>query len=263
MRRLRMVQPGVAFALDAVSRLVQTPRMIPRLLKFTAVPALLLALSACGFQLRDALTLPANLDPVKVVSNDRYSPLAESLALSLERAGAEPATAATEAPAVLDLLVEKWGDTPISVDSFGRAQEFSLRYAVAFELRNGDGTVLVPRQNIELSRDYISVPTNSIGTEGERDILVRELRREMAASILRRIDAASSGGSLVGGSDKVFLELTDAAQAAMDAAEAMQPPTPEPAGSTEEPAPEGADPDGDVPADVNDTDVEPAPIQPR
>ena len=224
---------------------------------------LVLALSACGFHLRGAMALPYNLDPVKVVSTDRYSPLALTLAEALTRAGATPATADTENPAVLELLAERWGDTPVSVDERGRAQEFSLRYAVVFELRNGDGTLLVPRQNIELSRDYISVPTNSIGTEGERDILVRELRREMAASILRRIDAASSGGSLVGGSDKVFLELTDAAQAAMDAAEAMQPPTPEPAGSTEEPAPEGADPDGDVPADVNDTDVEPAPIQPR
>ena len=237
--------------------------MIRRRLRLTLAPFVLLALSACGFQLRDALSLPAGLDPVKVVSADRYSPLAESLAQALTQAGAVPATPEVEAPAVLEILAERWGDTPISVDERGRAQEFNLRYAVVFELRNGDGTVLVPRQNIELSRDYISVPTNSIGTEGERDILVRELRREMAASILRRIDAASSGGSLVGGSDKVFLELTDAAQAAMDAAEAMQPPTPEPAGSTEQPAPEGADPDGDAPADVNDTDVEPAPIQPR
>ena len=234
--------------------------MIPRLLSLTAASVLLFALSACGFQLRDALTLPVGLDPVKVVSNDRYSPLAESLAQSLQRAGAEPATAATEAPAVLELLAEKWGDTPISVDSFGRAQEFSLRYAVAFELRNGDGTLLVPRQTIELARDYISVPTNSIGTEGERDILVRELRREMAASVLRRIDAASTGGSLVGGSDEVFVELTDAAQAAMEAAEAMAAPVPAENADAQATEPdESAAEDGDV----DGADAEPEPVQPR
>lgn len=206
--------------------------MIRRLLSLVLV----LAVSACGFHLRDSLTLPVGLDPVKVVSPDRYSPLAETLAQALTRAGATPATPDTQSPAVLELLAEQWGSTPVSVDERGRAQEYSLRYAVVFELRNGDGTVLVPMQNIELSRDYISVPEASIGTEGERDILERELRREMAAAVLRRIDAASSQGRVVDDVDAVFAQPTDAARAAMEAAEAMAPaeagnetPSPEPA----------------------------------
>ncbi|MGY1425269.1 LPS-assembly lipoprotein LptE [Lysobacter sp. A289] len=220
--------------------------------------ALALALSACGFQLRDALTLPAGMDPVKVVSSSRYSPLAESLAASLVRAGATPATAATENPAVLELKAERWGDTPISVDARGRAQEFSLRYAVVFELRNGDGSLLVPEQNIEMSRDYISVPNNSIGTEGERDILVRELQREMAASILRRLDTAASG-TMVGGGDpsQVFIETTDAAQAAMDAANAVAPLPPAPVSP-----PAVETPVTEEPADTDPSD-EPAPPRPR
>jgi len=152
---------------------------------------LVLALSACGFQLRNALTLPPDLGPVRVVSVDRYSELAESLARSLELAGATAATSDVANAAVLDVLAERWGDTPISVDALGRSQEFSLRYAVIFELRKGDGSVLVPRETIELSRDYVSNPVNAIGTEGEREILQRELRREMASAVLRRIDAAT------------------------------------------------------------------------
>ncbi len=152
---------------------------------------LVLALSACGFQLRNALTLPPDLGPVKVVSVDRYSPLAESLARALDRAGATAATEDATDAAVLDLLAESWGDTPISVDALGRSQEFSLRYAVIFELRKADGRMLVPRQTIEISRDYVSNPVNAIGTEGEREILQRELRREMASAVLRRIDAVT------------------------------------------------------------------------
>src|SRR5690606_4000165 len=197
------------------------PRPPLRLVFLSALAAV--ALSACGFQLRDALVLPPGLDPVMVKSRDRYSPLADSLAQSLVRAGAVPAAPGEPAPAVLDILAERWGDTPISVDERGRAQEYSLRYAVVFELRNGDGTVLVPMQNIELSRDYISVPEASIGTEGERDILERELRREMASAVLRRIDAASSPGRVVEDVDAVFARPADAARAAMEAAEAMAP----------------------------------------
>ena len=102
-----------------------------------------------------------------------------------------PATEDTTDATVLDLLGEQWGDRPIALDELGRAQEYSLRYAVTFEVRKPDGTTPVPRQTIELARDYVSNPVQSIGTEGEREILQGELRREMVASVLRRLDAVA------------------------------------------------------------------------
>lgn len=154
---------------------------------------LVLVLSGCGFHLRNAIVLPADLGPVRVDARDPYSPLADSLERGLVQAGATPAEADAEGVAVLDLVAERWGNTPLSVDARGRAQEFTLRYAVVFELRSADDELLVPRQVVELSRDYVSPPTNSIGTDSEREILARELRREMGAAILRRIDAAARG----------------------------------------------------------------------
>lgn len=162
-------------------------------MKSTALLLLALVLSGCGFHLRNALVLPEGLGPVRVEARDPYSPLADSLERALQRAGAVPAASDAEGVAVLDVVAERWGNTPLSVDARGRAQEFSLRYAVVFELRGADGAILVPRQVVELSRDYVSPPTNSIGTDSEREILARELRREMGASILRRIDAAARG----------------------------------------------------------------------
>lgn len=162
-------------------------RNLPRAAALAAV----LLLAGCGFHLRDALLLPPDLGPVRVQSADPNGPLAQQLQQSLERAGASMAAADATEAASLHILGEQWGDTPISVDQFGRAQEFTLRYAVVFDLRRADGSDLVPQQAIELSRDYVSAPTNSAGTEGEREILVREMRREMLSSILRRIDAVS------------------------------------------------------------------------
>ncbi|GAB3386460.1 LPS-assembly lipoprotein LptE [Lysobacter fragariae] len=205
--------------------------MIPRLLARLAPLALVLALSACGFHLRNAMTLPPDLGPIRVQSVDKYSPLPNSLALSLERAGAEMAPEGDRNGAVLDLLQERWGDTPISVDQLGRSQEFSLRYAVTFELRRADQTKLVPRQTIELSRDYISNPISTIGTEGERDLLARELRREMAASIIRRIDAVTrNGGEPALPKSRLDEPVAeDAAKSALEAADQAPPPPPPPA----------------------------------
>ena len=76
-------------------------------------------------------------------------------------------------------------------DQFGRAQEYTLRYAVVCAMSDGNGDVLVPQQSVELSREYVSVPSDSTGSDTEAELLARELQREMTASILRRIDAAT------------------------------------------------------------------------
>ena len=176
-----------------------------------------LALAACGFHLRKGVDLPADLGPLRVVSTTRYSELAEALSQALARSGAIPApdpvdvaappdeaqsgieppadgTQSAASPparvATLNIRKERWGSLPLSIDARGRAQEQSLRYAVEFDLLRADGSVLVPRQVVELARSYVTVPDNSIGTDSEQEILAKEMQRDMVASIMRRIDAA-------------------------------------------------------------------------
>ena len=165
--------------------------------------AALLLLAGCGFHLRNQIALPADLGPVRVVgASTSYSALATSLSRGLQAAGATLAApvgeaedpAAGEQVATLRITSERWGDLPIAVDQFGRAQEFSLRYAVVFAFTRADGTDLVPQQVVELSRDYVSPPQDATGTTTEREVLAEELRREMAASILRRVDGVVRSG---------------------------------------------------------------------
>ena len=185
------------------------------------IPAVLLlaatlALAACGFHLRKGVNLPADLGPLRVVSTNRYSPLAEALSQALARSGAVPAPdpvdvvpqpddaqsgiappADANAPvapptpvATLNIRKERWGSIPAAIDARGRAQELTLRYAVEFDLLRADGSVLVPRQVVELARNYVTVPDNNIGSDSEQEVLAKEMRRDMVASIMRRIDAA-------------------------------------------------------------------------
>ena len=165
-------------------------RMLPTLVRPTVLLALVALCSACGFHLRNALTLPVELNPVRVVSPDPYSPLAESLADAMTRAGAVPATDPAQPSTTLQIVSERWGDTPISIDERGRAQEFSLRYAVIFLLLDQAGNVVVPQGAVELSRDYVAPPADAVGATSERELLAKELRREMSTAILRRVGAA-------------------------------------------------------------------------
>ncbi|MET0755884.1 MAG: LPS assembly lipoprotein LptE [Pseudoxanthomonas sp.] len=164
-------------------------------LRLLAAIVLVLGLSACGFHLRSKIALPADLGPVRVTSTTQYSPLAEAVATGLRNAGAVPADPDAKDVASLQILSERWGNLPIAIDERGRAQEFSLRYAAVFVFRRADGSDLVPQQVVELSRDYVSPPENATGTETEREILAEELRREMAAAILRRVDGVIQGGA--------------------------------------------------------------------
>jgi LPS-assembly lipoprotein len=166
-------------------------KMFRPVLAAFSVTLLAAALSGCGFQLRNAAKLPDDLGPVAVTAPDPYSPLADSLARALERNGAQAAAAdALDGATKLEILSERWAELPIAVDNQGRAQEYSLRYAVVFRLRKPDGDLLVPQQAVELARDFVAPPSDAIGNASERDLLATEMRREMTASILRRVNAA-------------------------------------------------------------------------
>ena len=144
-------------------------------------------LSACGFHPRAQLELPANLGPVAVQTADPYSPLGLELATALERAGVAAAVEGQPA-ASLRIAAENWRTVPLSVDQFARVREYVTRYRVDFELTDAAGAALVERQSIELAREYSYDINASAGSPAEQELIQRELRRDMQAAILRRLD---------------------------------------------------------------------------
>ena len=156
------------------------------------VLALLLALSACGFQLREQVDLPASLSSLRIEGVDPYSPLQRNLELALRRAGANLVETA-EGSGVLRVFAQRIDRLPLSVGDTGRVQEYLMRYTVEFELVDNAGAAVLPRQRVELDRDYTFDTQQALGTPGEEEIVKAELERDMVATILRRIDAAVRG----------------------------------------------------------------------
>ena len=83
---------------------------------------------------------------------------------------------------------ERLDTRPLSVDRRARVREYESRYLVKFELRDAADKVLVPLQEIALSREYTYDALSPGGSPQEQELLQAELRREMQAAILRRID---------------------------------------------------------------------------
>ena len=74
------------------------------------------------------------------------------------------------------------------MDQFARVREYVTRYRVDFQLADATGAVLVAPQTIELSREYSYDINASAGSPAEQELIQRELRRDMQAAILRRLD---------------------------------------------------------------------------
>ena len=147
------------------------------------------ALSACGFHPRAMIDLPATLGPVTVESTDSFSPLGLELANALTRAGAT-AGVSGQASAALKITAENWQTAPLSVDQFAQVREYVTRYKVSFALQSADGKPLIEPQDIELSREYTYDQNASAGSPAEQELIQKELRRDMEAAILRRLDVA-------------------------------------------------------------------------
>jgi hypothetical protein len=102
---------GPALPVSAPSSRLPAMRPIPTSVRFACLAALVFLCSACGFHLRNALSIPQDLMPVRVVAPDPYSPLAESLADSMTRAGATPASSDALVPATTLTILPSAGAT--------------------------------------------------------------------------------------------------------------------------------------------------------
>lgn len=149
---------------------------------------LLVAVSACGFQLRRELALPPALSTLRLELVDPYAPLGRGLEQALQRAGATLVESGEAA--VLRVPTLRRSQVPLAVGVTGRVQEFAQQYRVEIELLDAGGRVVVPRQAIELERSYAFDTAEALGTPAEQELVQAELDRDMVAAILRRIDAA-------------------------------------------------------------------------
>ena len=152
-------------------------------------------LGACGFQLRKELALPAALASIRVETPDPNGALQRQLEAALRRAGATitasgAATAAAgEGGAVLRVVSAALEQRPLTVGASGRVQEFLLQYRAEVELIDAAGTVVMPRQTIELDREYSFDTAAALGSPAEEEIVRGDIEQAMGEAILRRVDA--------------------------------------------------------------------------
>jgi LPS-assembly lipoprotein len=157
--------------------------------RFALVAVFATLLAGCGFHLRKEANLPASMQRVHIEIADPSSPLARDLAKALPRSGTRVVAAVEPGVALMRISANTVSTDVLSVSGSARANEYSLRHHVEFEVLDAAGTALLPKQTIELTREFTFDASQALGVAAQTDLLTQELERDMVQTILRRLEA--------------------------------------------------------------------------
>ena len=156
--------------------------------RLTIILSIALLTSGCGdWHLRGTRTDLINLKAVTI--NGTAAPvlrlaLLRELAFSnvrvVKRANSE---------AVLELGREQFDRRVVSVDpDTGKVRELELTMEVGFAVRDKEGNLLAPYQNLSWLRDFVFDETALLGTNEQETVIRRELAEDAAKTIVLRLE---------------------------------------------------------------------------
>jgi LPS-assembly lipoprotein len=146
-------------------------------------------LSACGFHLRGAVEVPAVLKETRIVGIAAFSPLSLELKKVLTSAGSRVVAATAKTSSTITISNELYKRRVLSVDAQGRVAEFELLYSFSFSVSGEGEIILVPAQQILLTRDYRFDPNNVLAKDAEEAQIRRDMISFAVRQLMRRINA--------------------------------------------------------------------------
>lgn len=147
-----------------------------------------LFLTACGYHLRGALELPKGM---KNVYLDGGSPqLLDHFKRAMDISSVPLATSPESAGMIVKIFDEDSQRRVLSLSSGGIANDFELSYRFEYELVDANNKVLMPRQPIEIKREYFNDQVAIIAKGNEESTIRDEMYQQAVRSIMNRARVA-------------------------------------------------------------------------
>lgn len=161
-------------------------------MKKIIVSLLVLTLCACGWHLRgsaaggDKLAMTTPLDLI-IVTKDNHSPLVNALRQSLPSYKINELTAANPGALTLNLGREIFDKRTAGVGSDALTSAYEIILRVDYSVSNASGVITPLNTSARTSRAYNYNVNNANSAAQEEELVLREMRRELANTILRRV----------------------------------------------------------------------------
>jgi len=148
-----------------------------------AVAALLVFLAGCGFQMRGARSVPAEMSRTYIETADRHSLFYRRLRADLLSADVELVESPLDASATFSILSEITGQRVLSVSARNVPREFQVFYTVMYNLKTEKDTLLDSRSQT-LTRDYTWEETQVLGKEKEEQLMREAIVGDLVRTVL-------------------------------------------------------------------------------
>lgn len=153
-----------------------------RVLRLTLLTCLL-ALTACGFQIRSAADIAFDTlyiqGPALSISKD----LRKRLAVN----GVKVVSAPEQAELLLELMSEENDQVILSLSGDGLVNEYELFYRLNFRMREPASETWGAVQTIENRRDFTFDDRQLLGKQIEQDRLFEDMRQSATRELMRRL----------------------------------------------------------------------------
>ena len=154
----------------------------------TAVLLFVLIVEGCGFKLRGVYSLPNSISPLYIEGESRKHEIIDALSRQLHSSGILIAKERKEANAVLRFSDYSSDRRVVALDKKGKVAEYELHEALRFELVDGSGASLVSSQQVNILQSYVNPEDRVLGKQLEEDSLRRDMHRDLAGQIIRRLE---------------------------------------------------------------------------
>lgn len=157
------------------------------LFRFTALAALALLVTGCGFKLRGAPPVSPALQPLAIDCTENVpGQLCDSLREQLELGRIELASVA-EADFVLKVSEFRQDRRASAITLRAAAAEYTLRYTVNIEVITNDNIPLIAPAGLSSSETYRYDESNVLAKQREEDTLREQLFDRLAQQIIFRL----------------------------------------------------------------------------
>jgi LPS-assembly lipoprotein len=146
------------------------------------------ALSACGFQVRGQLNIPAEMSRTYIATNDNYSLFYRKLRAELINAGVEVVDSPADSSAVFSILADNTDQRVLSVSARNIPREYEVFYTVFYSVESGEESIMAP-QTLTLTRDYTYDETLVLGKAKEEELLREAIVDDLVRLILRQLSS--------------------------------------------------------------------------
>jgi LPS-assembly lipoprotein len=151
--------------------------------------ALILLLNGCGFYLKGYSQPSAALNGLYIVGGDEPESLAGVLQSDLLSGGVILATDRDSAKYLFQVMQEKLTSRVLSVDANGKALDKELRLQAKVRLFLMGSGKDPHEEQLELVRQLSISGGDELGQRNEANQMKNDMRRELAAQIIRRLEA--------------------------------------------------------------------------